>query len=245
LSYYDDLGVTRNATEEEIKKAYKKLAFQHHPDRHPDNLEESTAIFKLAAQAYEVLSDPAKRSEYDLKGYVGRRRRPPPPPPPPPHRPDPPKPATPKKPEPPPKPTKPNLLTPEITFFGGDNHVGRSIMVHLHLTAAELHNGCKKRFIINKRDFCSYCGGSARGWFPCPKCKNHSLARGVCGYCNTKGEVDTHCPQCKGSGFGGQVVEEMSYAMPPKAQIGHQFTIRGAGETAANKPPGNVVIVLV
>jgi molecular chaperone DnaJ len=234
LGYYEDLNVEKDATLEEIKKSYKQLAIKHHPDRNPSNVEESKRIFKTIVEAYEVLIDTNKRFEYDHKGYVGRR--------PVNYKPEPPKP----KPKPKSKPKSPNApLEPELTYFGGDNHVGRSIMVHLKLTASELQNGCDKRFLIKKRDFCSYCGGSAQGWYPCPKCHNNSLARGVCGYCHTKGEVYSNCPKCKGTSFGGQVVEEVFYKIPPKSAIGHQFTIRGAGETASNKPPGNIVIVLI
>jgi molecular chaperone DnaJ len=68
--YYKILGVSRNASEEEIKKAYRKLALQHHPDRNPDN-KEAEEKFKEAAEAYEVLQDPEKRDLYDRFGHEG------------------------------------------------------------------------------------------------------------------------------------------------------------------------------
>jgi molecular chaperone DnaJ len=67
VNYYDVLGVSRTATPDEIKAAYRKLAMKYHPDRNPDN-KESEEKFKEAAAAYEVLSDPEKRTQYDQSG---------------------------------------------------------------------------------------------------------------------------------------------------------------------------------
>ena len=68
--YYETLGVNRDASEEEIKKAYRKLAMKHHPDRNPDN-PASEEKFKEAKEAYEVLSDGQKRAAYDQYGHAG------------------------------------------------------------------------------------------------------------------------------------------------------------------------------
>src|SRR5512136_1163403 len=70
--YYEILGVSRNASQEEIKKAYRKLALKYHPDRNPNN-KEAEEKFKEAAEAYEVLSDENKRSRYDQYGHEGLR----------------------------------------------------------------------------------------------------------------------------------------------------------------------------
>jgi len=72
--YYEVLGVSRDATAQEVKKAYRKLALQHHPDRNPDD-PEAEAKFKEAAEAYEVLSDQNKRGIYDRLGHEGLRGR--------------------------------------------------------------------------------------------------------------------------------------------------------------------------
>jgi len=71
--YYQMLGVDRNALEDEIKKAYRKLALQYHPDHHPDD-SESEEKFKEIGEAYAVLSDPEKRKEYDFSGHVRFKR---------------------------------------------------------------------------------------------------------------------------------------------------------------------------
>jgi len=69
--YYEVLGVSRQASADEIKKAYRKLARQYHPDANPEHKKEAEERFKEAAEAYEVLSDPEKRSSYDQYGHAG------------------------------------------------------------------------------------------------------------------------------------------------------------------------------
>src|SRR2546428_1462927 len=68
--YYTVLGVNRDASEEDIKKAYRKLAMKHHPDRNPDD-KTSEEKFKEAKEAYEILSDARKRAAYDQFGHAG------------------------------------------------------------------------------------------------------------------------------------------------------------------------------
>ena len=67
-SLYETLGVSRESSETDIKKAYRKLALKHHPDRNPNNKEEAEAKFKEISFAYEILSDPQKKSMYDEIG---------------------------------------------------------------------------------------------------------------------------------------------------------------------------------
>src|SRR5437879_3452675 len=70
--YYQVLGVNRDASDEEIKKAYRKLAMKHHPDRNTEgNHKESEEKFKEAKEAYEILWDPKKRGAYDQFGHAG------------------------------------------------------------------------------------------------------------------------------------------------------------------------------
>src|SRR6056297_4236298 len=70
--YYELLGLSRNVSADEVKKAYRKLAMKYHPDRNPDDAE-AEARFKEAAEAYEVLSDDQKRKIYDQYGHEGLR----------------------------------------------------------------------------------------------------------------------------------------------------------------------------
>ncbi|XP_056610945.1 dnaJ homolog subfamily B member 2 isoform X1 [Triplophysa dalaica] len=71
VDYYDVLGVSRNASQDDIKKAYRKLALRWHPDKNPDNKEEADSKFKEIAEAYEVLSDKGKREAFDRYGTSG------------------------------------------------------------------------------------------------------------------------------------------------------------------------------
>jgi curved DNA-binding protein len=72
--YYEMLGLNRNASEDEVKRAYRQLALKYHPDHHPDD-PESEEIFKEIGEAYAVLSDLEKRKEYDQFGHRGFKRR--------------------------------------------------------------------------------------------------------------------------------------------------------------------------
>ena len=67
--YYEVLGVPKDATEEQIRKAYKKLAIKWHPDKNPDNRKQAEEKFKEIGEAYSVLSDPQKRNQYDNGGF--------------------------------------------------------------------------------------------------------------------------------------------------------------------------------
>lgn len=73
--YYEVLGVNKNATDEELKKAYRKLAKKYHPDANPDNKKEAEAKFKEVNEAYETLSDKQKRDMYDRFGANRTTRR--------------------------------------------------------------------------------------------------------------------------------------------------------------------------
>src|SRR5438093_2633670 len=69
--YYEILGITKTASAEEIKRAYRRMAMKYHPDRNGDNKAEAESKFKECAEAYEVLSDDNKRRRYDQYGHAG------------------------------------------------------------------------------------------------------------------------------------------------------------------------------
>ncbi len=71
VNYYDVLGLPRNSSDEDIKKAYRKLAMKWHPDKNRDNAEEAAKKFQDIGEAYDVLSDLEKRAIYDRYGYDG------------------------------------------------------------------------------------------------------------------------------------------------------------------------------
>uniref|UniRef100_A0A668AI71 DnaJ heat shock protein family (Hsp40) member B2 n=1 Tax=Myripristis murdjan TaxID=586833 RepID=A0A668AI71_9TELE len=75
VDYYEVLAVPRTATQDDIKKAYRKQALRWHPDKNPDNKEEAERKFKEVAEAYEVLSDKSKREAYDNFGNARKRHR--------------------------------------------------------------------------------------------------------------------------------------------------------------------------
>ncbi|XP_019360495.1 PREDICTED: dnaJ homolog subfamily B member 8 [Gavialis gangeticus] len=74
VNYYKVLGLQKNASQDDIKKSYRKLALKWHPDKNPNNKEEAEKEFKAVAEAYEVLSDPQKRSKYDRSTNESRQR---------------------------------------------------------------------------------------------------------------------------------------------------------------------------
>ncbi len=186
--YYEVLGINRQATDEEIKKAYRKLAFQYHPDRNSEASAE--AKFKEVNEAYEVLSDSQRRSNYDRfghdgvnggfgRGFEGFDFG--------------------------------GLGAIFDTFFGGSTRTRRStaergddLNVELEITFEEAAFGCEKELEIQYVEPCSVCHGSCSepGTSPqrCPNCGGTGVVRrtqqDIFGpYTNT-----TICPQCGGSG---------------------------------------------
>src|SRR5262249_14343490 len=188
--YYEVLGVGKDADDEEIKRAYRKLAMQHHPDRNAGD-KEAEEKFKEAAQAYEILRDQEKRRRYDRYGHAGLEGM-----------------------------NVPNFNDVHSVFdlfgniFGfGDlfgqqgrhgRQPGRDLEVAVDLELAESATGVKKTITISREELCGDCSGSGarRGTQPstCRRCNGQGavlLSQGffrvqqTCRTCGGRGTVVT------------------------------------------------------
>jgi molecular chaperone DnaJ len=228
--YYEVLGIRRDATGEEIRKAFRQLAFKYHPDRnHGDGAEER---FKEVNEAYEVLSDPDKRATYDrfghsgANGLFGRGFE------------------------------GFDFGFGDIfdTFFGGATTAtrqtpqrGASLECQLTVTLEEAAFGCDKKIEITRTEHCSQCQGtgSKPGTQPerCPNCDGAGQVRRVqasifgrftnittCPQCHGEGRLITEpCPQCRGSGRE-KVRRNIDVKVPAGVDSGNQIRIRGEGD---------------
>jgi molecular chaperone DnaJ len=239
--YYEVLSVERSANGDVIKKAYKKLAIQYHPDRNKDN-PDAVEKFKEAAEAYEVLSDPDKRARYDRFGHAGVKGaggggqyR-----------------------------DVDDIfeafgdLFEGFGLFGGgrtrQNRGGPQRGAHLQTAVTiDLVNaatGCERDVAINRKKSCTVCGGSGSEPGTTPE---------TCNYCGGHGQVvqaqgffriQTTCPACRGSGkiirhkcntcFGSGREDEqvtLSVKVPPGVDNGMQLCLRGEGEAGPHGGP--------
>ncbi|HEC56932.1 MAG TPA: molecular chaperone DnaJ [Candidatus Syntrophoarchaeum butanivorans] len=252
--YYEVLGVSRNATQDEIKRAYRRLAKRYHPDLNKDNPEEAEERFKELAEAYEVLSDPEKRARYDRFGHegVGFGER--------------------------------GFTWSDFThfsdlddlfgdffsqFFGGFRESrkkratprrGRDLRYDLEITLKEAAFGAEKEIRFRKREICEDCHGSgARSpsdIATCPTCGGTGELRRVssigfgqfvsvatCSTCDGKGKIITAlCPTCDGKGKVS-VERVLSVTIPPGVEEGVQLRVRGGGEVGEGGP-GDLYVVI-
>jgi len=241
--FYDVLGVARTATPDEIKKAYRKKALQFHPDRNPGNAEAESA-FKEAAEAYEVLSNPEKRSRYDRFGRPGLSGA----------------------------AGGPaggftdisDIFAAFSDIFAGDNRFedvfgrrpggahrqgrpGTDLRVRLALTLEEIAEGVERQLKLRKYVACDHCEGTGAedkeaGFTTCPTCQGSGEVRQVsnsffgqfvnvapCPTCEGEGRtIDVRCSVCKGEGrVKGE--ESVTVEVPAGVSGGHYLQIRGAG----------------
>ncbi len=245
--YYEVLGVSREATPDEIKKAYRKLAFKYHPDRNQDS-PEAGEKFKEAAEAYEVLSDTERRAQYDRFGHAGAQQAgfgqggfqggfsdP--------------------------RDLFSNLFGDMFgDIFGGGGGRGRatqrgpakgnSLRIHLQLTLEEAGKGVQRTLEIRRHELCSSCHGSRSASGQGPE---------TCSTCGGMGEVArsqgffsirTPCPRCHGEGViikdpcqpcGGTGLEskkvEISVDVPAGVDTGHRLRVPGEGDAAPGGGP--------
>lgn len=248
--YYEILGVARDASEDAVKKAYRKLALENHPDRNPGN-PDAEQRFKDAAEAYAVLGDAQKRARYDQFGHAGVEGA-----------------------------GGPSFHSAEDIFaafgemfggggggffdqfFGGGGRRrrqrGASLRVDLELTLEEVATGCKRTIEVKRPENCPQCDGSGArpgtGKKRCPTCgghgevlRNHGFLqiRQTCPQCQGQGEfLDDPCGKCKGS---GQVPKSAPIHITVPAGIADEQVsrIHGQGEPGVDGgPPGDLVVVL-
>ena len=244
---YDTLGVAKNASQDEIKKAYRKLARQHHPDRNPDD-KAAEAKFKEVQTAYDVLSDPAKRKQYDATGN-GRVR---------------------------PGgaggvPFDFNLGDFDLgDIFGGvfgrggrgtarrpEPQRGADIEAVVNVSFEDSLKGIQTQIPVEVDTACRECGGTGAqpGTTPiiCPECNGRGVkseSQGLfslsqpCPRCRGNGTViEQPCAKCHGSGRERRT-KRYSVKIPAGVKDGTRIRLKGKGEPgAAGGPPGDLHVV--
>ena len=253
--YYEVLGVSKGASDDEIKKAYRKLAKKYHPDMNPDN-KEAEAKFKEVNEAYEVLSNPEKRSKYDQFGHAGV------------------------------DPNfgaggfgggfdMGDIDLGDIfgSFFGGGfgggysgqqranaPQKGESLRANLTISFEEAAFGCEKEIELNRTEVCSDCQGS--GCQPgttaetCPDCRGTGVVRiqrggggfafsstAPCTRCRGTGRL-IHSP-CRSCGGEGSVrkKQRIKVTIPAGIDNGQAVSLRGQGNAGKNGGPAGDLIV--
>ena len=245
--YYEILSVERTASHEEIKKSYRKLAMQYHPDRNPGD-SEAEAKFKEAAEAYDVLRDSDKRARYDRFGHAGLNGQGG-------------------------FQTNEDIFSHFGDIFGdlfgfsmGGAARGRQnrpqqgpdLRYNLEVSFRQAAKGDNVTIKIPRHIICPECSGkrSAPGSDPetCRQCNGAGQVRHNQGFfqlsvpcpsCQGTGEIiTTPCPRCKALGQV-QEVRELSVRIPPGVDTGNRLRVRGEGEGGANGGPnGDLYVVL-
>jgi molecular chaperone DnaJ len=245
--YYEVLGVNRDASEEEIKKSYRKLAMKHHPDRNPDN-PKSEELFKVAKEAYEVLSDAGKRGAYDQYGHAGV------------------------------DPQAGMGAGAAGAGFGsfadafgdifGDIfgagrqrsnvYRGADLRYNLEISLEEAARGTETRVRIPTMEECQTCGGSGAkpGTQPmtCPTCGGQGQVRMTQGFFS----IQQTCPKCHGSGKvvqspcttcngAGRVKHQktLSVKIPAGVDESDRIRLSGEGEAGVNGGPSGDLYVVI
>ncbi len=254
--YYEVLGVDKNASADDIKKAYRKLAKQYHPDLNKDN-PEAAEKFKEVGEAYAVLSDEEKRSRYDQFGHAGVDGS-----------------------------AGGGGFSGGFggfgdfgdlgdifgSFFGGGfgggqsrrnaPQKGRDMRVRLELTFEEAAFGCKKDLNVSRMETCSTCSGTGAkaGTSPetCSRCRGTGQIRSVqntpigqiqtnttCPDCRGKGKIiKERCAVCQGTGKT-RVSDKISVNIPKGVDDGQTLRVRGKGDAGENGGPAGDLYVSI
>ena len=250
--YYEILGITRSATEVEIKSAYRKLAMKHHPDRNPGD-HHAEEKFKEAAEAYAILADSEKRSLYDRFGHAGVSSA----------------------------AGGGGGFDPSVfsgfedilgglgdifgfgDLFGGGRRRGgpqrgADLRYDLEISFEESARGTETAIQIPRQETCETCHGSgaAPGSSPtqCPQCRGQGQVRfqqgfftvaRTCPQCRGAGRIVTHpCKTCRGA---GRVSHErkITVKIPAGIATGQQLRLQGEGESgSAGGPAGHLYVVV-
>ena len=252
--YYEVLGVSKGASDDEIKKAYKKLARKYHPDLNPDN-KEAEEKFKEANEAYEILSDKEKRSRYDQFGHAGVD----------------------------PNFGAGGGFDGGFDFgdlgdifgsffgggFGGGRRTnpnapqrGESLRMSLILSFEEAAFGCEKAVTVERLEPCGACQGSgcAEGTTPevCPDCHGTGTVQvrrqtpmGVfatsspCSRCGGKGKIiHQPCRECRGAG-AVRKRKTIQASIPAGIDNGQTISIRGQGNAGKNGGPAGDLLITI
>jgi molecular chaperone DnaJ len=248
--FYEVLGVERGASEEDIKRAYRKLALKHHPDRNPGD-KQAEARFKEAAEAYDVLGTPEKRRQYDQFGHrafdaggMGGPRF---------H-------------------NMEDIFAAFGDILGGSMfeglfgarprtsgpQPGRNLQIALDLTLEEIDSGIERTVVLKRADSCSTCRGS--GAKPgtsrksCETCGGRgqiSRSQGffamvtTCPRCRGAGEtIESPCGSCRGSGRS-ESKAEVKIAIPAGIEAGVRLRVSGEGDAGdPGAPRGDLYCVI-
>lgn len=239
--YYEVLGVSRSASPAEINSAFKKLAFQYHPDRNPGDVE-AEAKFKEATEAFDILRDPDKRARYDRYGHAGVEGMSS-------------------------GGFDPSSMGDFLgdllgSFFGGGRtqrrgpRRGRDVQQILDLTLEEAFTGVKRQLRITRPDRCRVCSGS--GSKPssrpatCQRCGGQGVVvqrqgffqlQQTCPGCSGRGVIiNDPCSECRGAGRLAST-HDIEVTIPPGVDTGTRLTVRGEGEPGEGGP-GDLELVV-